>query len=485
MFSLDTDFVSQNTTLHFNEAQTKAAYEKLEKYMTLMQNNNRIFESGINLTLTGEYKNASLKRSTLIDSKICNVNFGNAALTSSFFSGVEFFDSMFDESNMQYCQFVESEWKKSKILSTNLSYSNFYNVTFKSVTFKGSTVSEILFDNCTFEDCIFISSMLENTTFLCCTFKNVEFTNSNIEYMELKNCHIAHLCLPLSQFPYIFGLSQNAYKNGNNIMLSTDKDRITLNEYLDLKESLIIFFASVNEYFPLANIQLAENNANAAFNSIISGIRRAVIQRNFRMLKFFCKLAKQGNIFPYKSLRKLYMLIEQYATEQEFDIYEKRSFIYNIGEIRSMLLDSFDNYPTARITMQTNIDIKESEKVIQFIEYIDSIITNLCTQKISHIEIHHNSDCNFVAYLCAHYSEIIFVIYLLLSFSNQTINNIQQKILTQQQIVLNKLEIKEREEKLKNVKAMKEDLERQNIEYTTQFIINNPSESSIDVDMFL
>lgn len=481
---LDIELNSGDSIQLFNDTQVKKAVNILEKYISLMQNDNRIFEKGNNLVLNGDFNDVSLKRSTLIDSKIQEVNFGNAALTSSYFFNTDFNDSRFDKSNMQYCQFIQNKWENIVILSTNLSYSSFYGVTFKNVTFEGSTVAEILFEKCYFENCKFASSMMENTVFLCCTFLDVKFSNSNIEYMQLKECKLKNVFFPMSQFSYIYGILHALGDNKNDIMLSADSNTISLKEYLDLKEYFIVYYTSVQEYFPLANFYLAENKKKLAFNCIVMGMRRSIIQRNFRMLKFFCKLAKQGNIFSYEVLKKLYASIEAYVSEQKFNIYEQRSFIHNIGEIRSTLLESFDEFPTARIAMQTNIDSKESEKVMQFIEFIDNEINDLCTRKISHIEIRHNSDCNFIAYICAHYNELLFVINVFLTFA-KGIDFIQQKIITCQQIELNRLEIKEKKEKIKRAEERSEELERSNIEYTVQFIINNPTADSDQTNIYL
>ncbi len=481
---LDIELNTSDSIQQFNDTQVKKAVSILEKYISLMQNDNRIFEKGTDLVLTGDFNDVSLKRSTLINSKIQKVDFGNAALTSSYFSDTDFSDSTFDKSNMQYCQFIQNEWKNVVILSTNLSYSNFYGVTFKNVTFDGSTVAEILFEKCHFENCKFISSMMENTVFLCCTFQDVKFSSSNIEYMELKKCKFKKVFFPMSQFAYVYGILHTLSDNKNNIMLTADNNAISLNDYLNLKESFVVYYTSVQEYFPLANFYLAENKKKFAFNCIVMGMRQAIIQRNFRMLKFFCKLAKQGNIFSYETLKKLYASIETYVSEQKFNIYEQRSFIYNIGEIRSTLLESFDEYPTAQITMQTNIDSKERDKVMQFIEYIDNEINDLCTQKISHIEIRHNSDCNFIAYICAHYNEILFLINIFLTFA-KGIDYVQQKILTHQQIELNRLEIKEKKEKIKKAEERNEELEHNNVEYTVQFIIDNPTANLDETNIYL
>ena len=476
---------NEEAPVQFDMEQIQQAVSSLEKYIPLMQNNNRLFEAGINMTVTGEYYDYSLKRSSLIASKIKNASFINTAFTGSYFSEVSYLDTNFDESNMQYCQYIHNELQDISIHSSNLSYSNFFNVTFNKVKFVGSTISEILFEQCTFRDCLFTSSMLENTIFMQCTFCNVVFENTNVEYMEFKNCTFDNVSLPMGQVPYVFGLFQSMEISSNNIRLSADGKTISLNEYKTLKEALIIYYTSISEYFPLVNIYLASGEFDTAYDYINLGMKKAIIQRNFRMLKFFCKQAKQKNIFSYNRLKELYIKIEKYAAEQKFNMYEQRSFIYNIGEIRSILLDNMDDFPTARIALQTNIDSSESEKIIQTIEYIDTAINEFCTQKISHIEYHHNSDANFVIQLSASYVEIILLVNTLVILSGKVIDSVQKKIINHQQIILNRLEIEEKRKKTKEIEYRNQELQKNNIQYTVQYIINNPTADSHDINIYL
>lgn len=482
---IEKNFLIESTPLYFEPEQVHQAISALEKYIPLMQNNNRLFESGTNLTISGEYNDYSLKRSSLIESRVENASFINTALTGSYFSEVVFLNSFFDESNMQYCQYIHNELKDIDIHSSNLSYSNFFNTTFEKVNFKGSTISEILFEQCDFKHCTFTSSMLESAIFIQCTFSDVEFVNTNIEYMEFKSCKFNNVILPMAQVPYVFGLFQSMTDSNNDIRLFTDEKIIPLEEYKSLKQALVIYYSSISEYFPLANIYLANEELDNAYGCIAFGMKRAIIQRNFRMLKFFCKQAKQKNVFSYSKLKELYILIEKYVAEQNLNMYEQRNFIYNIGEIRSILLENMDDFPSARIALQTNIDSSESEKIIQTIEYIDTAINKSCTQKISHIEYHHNSDANFIIQLSAHYTEIILLINTLLVLSSRIHDTAQKKILNHQQIILNKLNIEEKKKTLKEMEHKSQELQQSNIQYTVQYIINNPTTDSGDINIYL
>ena len=477
IYMKNTEIIKENEVglKQFDSNQVQVALSTLKKYMNLSQNNNRFFDSGIHLTITDILDDLSLKRSTLIESKVVNAKFTNSALTGSYFSDVKFSDSNFDESNLQYCQFIQSEFSNTIFSSTNLSYSNFYNTIFDHVSFKGSTVSEILFEKCSFRNCSFSSSMMENTIFNDCILETVRFEKTNVEYMELKSCNVKNLYLPISQIPYIFGIVD--YLAEEKIKVNTDEKIISISEYIQIQQSLVIYYTSINEYFPLTNIYFSTGDINSAYCSIIEGMKQSIIQRNFRMLKFYCKQAAKGNIFDYNKLRELYQIIEHYVNITEMNIYEQRSFIYNVAEIRSLLIDNIYDLPTARIELQTNIDSVESSKVIQFIEYIDAV-TELCTQKISHIEYRHNSEVNFVTYLSAHYEEILLVISTLMIFANNAWDNIQKRILTNQEIQLNKIKIEKEKLELTKVKQQEAeqkgaDLSSNNIQYSIKYIINN------------
>lgn len=465
-----------------NNQRLQVALSRLTPYMTLTQNNNRRFQSGFGLQISDQFDDVSMKRTTLFESTITNSSFLNSALTGSYFSNTTFSNSVFDESNLQYCHFIRSNFYDVKIHSTNLSYSNFFGATFKHTIFKGSTVSELLFDTCTFEDCVFTASMLENAIFTHCTLKNVRFVNTNIEYMEFKECEIQDVMLPFQQLPYVYGVY--AHISNGSVRVEAGGNYLTAEEYLALQEDLIVYFASINEYFPMTNLYLACQELEAAYQCISLGLQSSIISKNFRMLKFFCKLAVQGALFPRQWLKDLYKVINTCVKKQALNIYEQRDFIHNSAEIRSLLLDSVYNCPTVRIELQTNIDSSESQKVIQFIEYVDHTIHETCSQQISHIEYRHNSDANFIAFISANYQEILLTIYFLFQFATTVSEQIEKRIINWQTIKLNQQKLKK--ESLEQVKHEGERLKDSGIKYEIHYYIENVNiNDSNDDDLYL
>lgn len=465
-----------------NDLRLQVALSRLEPYMTLTQNNNRRFQSGIGLQISDQFDDVSMKRSSLFNSTVTNSSFINSALTGSYFSETLFRNSVFDESNLQYCHFIHSAFLDVKIRSTNLSYSSFFGTNFKQTVFKGSTVSELLFDTCSFEDCVFTASMLENAIFTHCTLKNVRFANTNIEFMEFKECRLQDVTMPFQQFPYVYGLY--AHLSDGGVRAEAGDACLTAEEYLALQEDLVVYYASVNEYFPMTNLYLARQELDAAFQCISLGLQTSIASKNFRMLKFFCKLAVQGALFPYQKLRALYTIINTYVKKQALNIYEQRDFIHNSAEIRSLLLDSVYDCPTARIELQTNIDSTEPEKVIQFIEYVDHTIQKICSRQISHIEYRHNSDSNFIAFISANYQEILLTIYILYKFANTVSEQMETRIMNWQTIQLNRQKLKK--ERLKQAEHEGEQLKDNGIKYDINFYIDNVNISdSHDGDLYL
>ncbi len=469
----------------YDHMQLQKALSRLEPYMTLTQNNNLRFQSGIDLKISDNFDDVSMKRTSLFNSIITNSSFFNSALTGSYFSETKFSDSIFDESNLQYCHFIHAAFNHVKIYNTNLSYSSFFSAEFKNTLFKGSTVSELLFDSCSFKDCVFTASMLENAIFTHCTLKNVKFVNTNIEFMEFKQCNFQGVTMPFQQFPYVYGIYANISDGG--IQVEAGNEYLTLEKYLTLQKDLLVYYSSNNEYFPMTNLYLVRQEFDSAYQCISMGLQTSITSKNFRMLKFYCKLAVQGALFPREKLRELYAIINTCVRKQVLNVYEQRDFIYNSAEIRSLLLDSIYDCPTARIELQTNIDATESEKVIKFIEYVDHAIRANCSQQISHIEYRHNSDANFIAFVSANYSEILFTIFVLCKFANSVTKSIQKRILNWQTIRLNSLKLmKAKKDSWVKVEHEGERLKNSGIKYEINFYINNVNiNDPHDIDLYL
>ena len=206
--------------------------------------------------------------------------------------------------------------------------------------------------------------------------------------------------------------------------------------------------------------------------------------QEFQDAEILLQVGSSRALFPHKKLRELYTIINTCVKKQALNIYEQRDFIHNSAEIRSLLLDSVYDCPTARIELQTNIDSSEPEKVIQFIEYLDHTIRGVCSQQISHIEYRHNSDSNFIAFISANYQEILLTIFILYKFANTVSEQMETRIMNWQTIRLNRQKLKK--EKLRQTEHEGERLKDNGIKYEINFYIDIVNiNDSHDDDLYL
>ncbi|GHU77659.1 hypothetical protein FACS1894188_12370 [Clostridia bacterium] len=398
------------SALRFTDEQIDDAHKKLDKYVDLVKNNNRVFgKAGISLSITDkEFTDLSLKRTNLKECKIKNTIFNNCALTDSRFEKADFSGDTFRFSNLQHCRVSDSLMDSVRIESTNCSDSNFYRTELNNVSFGASTMSQILFEDCVLSDCSFESSAFENTLFLNCSLKNVCFKNSNLEYVEFINIKAENVTFPFFQIPYTFGGMQLVADG--KISADADCEILSEKKYYSLLKDLIVYFSTANEYFPMANIYSFLNKGQESFDCICAGLKESVVKKDFRMMKFYCKIAAYRNLFSAEKLRLLYDHIEKCAAGANLTPYETRDFSHNIGEIKSLILDNVYGYPYIAITISTDIDSSETEKTADVLAFLDNTIETVCTKKAFHIEYRHNSPVELITYVSAHHTEILAVL---------------------------------------------------------------------------
>ena len=72
-----------------------------------------------------------------------------------------------------------------------------------------------------------------------------------------------------------------------------------------------------------------------------------------------------------------------------------------------------------------------------------------------------------------------------MTLSNNVIDAVQKKIINHQTILLNQDTLKKRKEASKKAQDKNEELRQNNINYTIQYIINNPVQDSHNINIYL
>lgn len=426
-------------------------------------NNGRAFLKGTHARYSGDYSKLSMKRSFLKDCACEDADFDSVAFTGSQFQEVTFSGCNFANASIDFTLFyrckLASDTGKTELLNSNLTNSNIISCTLAEVDVCKSVLSNSLFKNTTFSKCSIQYSTFENTSFHHCRFVDMELRDLNLDFSEFLYPTFENVVLPFSQVPYTFGLLQSLREAGRNIWISSKQNngKISVSQYFDLLPDCINRYISQREYFPLANIYIAQGKHNMAFQAILSGIKKAGYEKDFRMLKYFCKLARLSSSCNQEALHLLYDYIYDYRHFEPMEPFEMRNYFLYLGEIRNILIADNSNSPTLYFRIQSNICPEEKDSLTLLLESIDQLIGGVPDQPIvNKVELRHNSPYEILIIAIGALAALKLLAEGLstlckpikdfkdIQILNQTIKLNQQKLeLGQQQLQLNKAKLQE------------------------------------------
>ena len=378
------------------------------------------------------FQNASLKSVAGAGSIFSYVDFYNtdishAGFHSSTIEHCKFKDCNMESSNMSKCYIADTDWIKCRMQSMNLSASHLRNCTISHCISNPGNLSECCFDNVHIE--------------------GIRLTNLNLEFSHFKKITTKNVILPFSQMPYIFGGLFYLMTTKDSVRISShinDENSISVEEYKQVLRDMEIFYSYKQEYFPLANILLAFGQSKEALSAILLGITSCATLGDFRMCKYFCKLITEYGNCNSEQHKMLYDALMEKAPVNNLS--EAQYYQYNcyIPEIRSMLIENPRHYPHGILTIWTDIDDIESEKIPVLLECLDSFLhLDYCTLEQPSISIRHNSPVVAAINLCGNPLTILVVTALLLKVTVgicKGYNEIAQAIISTQTIKKNRSE---------------------------------------------
>ena len=455
-----------------SNTEIKQGKQLLIKHAGHAANNNSSFQKSYQANFSNNYSFLSLKRSRLLDCVCYHANFTASAFSGSTFQETLFRDCNFKNASVDFCLFykcyLEAENEENGIINANLGNSSIIESRISNLSILQSTVSNVLFEDTTFHKAKIEYSTLENSVFRNCRFEKMELRNLNLEYVEFINPSFDDVVLPYAQIPYIFGILLYLRDSNDSLWISSTSDnRISVDEYFSLLPSMIPYYLSEQEYFPVANIYIALNEYEKAFETIINGMKKAGYEKDFRMLKYFCKLAISSGWCNRSKIKQLYSFIYDINNFEPMIDYERHNYYMHLGEFRKILLFHNDTLPTLHMHMHTNILPHETEKVSFLVHTLDQILDTVKNDDvISSVELHHESPYDLILIVIGAFI-VLQTVAKGLSVICEPVKNIQEIILNQQQIKLNQQEMQLNQENIKKMDQIaeesKKNLESQNI----------------------
>ncbi|MGM9969131.1 MAG: pentapeptide repeat-containing protein [Anaeroplasma sp.] len=420
--------------------QYELSIAKAKEHFNNVDNNSNIVDSS-----TKDFSEMSIKRTNLKNQKLYCYDFSRAALTGSIFNDVDFIKCNFNGAVAEFCNYYNCSFVNDENIETmsavNFSNSNCINCKFVNIKMFTSSFTNTYFKNSIFDNCKIILSSLENSIFDNVTFKNTKLTNLNIEFSEFRNIHCDNVVFQISQIAYVFGALQYILGTKDNIWIYSKKskdEKITVKEFRNIIPDLINYYYSLDEFFPVANLYIAIGEYNKALRAIYSGIDKCAVEKDFRMLKFYCKLIVLNGWSSKKERYSMYKHISTLDQKIVMTDLELHNYYLHFGDFRRILLFNDYSMPSLYYTINSNIDETDFGKLSSAMKYIDNIISNCEDENSTHcIEIRHESPFSFLLVIVAT-TIVIKNICQIINYFCETTQNIENIITKTQEIKLNK-----------------------------------------------
>ena len=438
---------------NYSDSQIEQTIKRLQNILPDQGfSNGSLFKVFRHSTITNDFTRKSIKRINVADVKFLDCQFNGAAATGSKFLNGQFINCDLSGSNFQYCQFERVIFSsKSLLKGANFSHSTFVDCQFVDISLFESTLYDCSFENCLFEKSTIRTSTWENSTFKKCRICIIDLSHINLEYIKIENITLDQVVLPPYQIPYIIGAPTLLQKTKNTINVYTDKGTITAQEYCELYNDLLVFFGGQSNFFPAANLLIAQEEYDAAFDFIMMGIQEAGDFCDFRMIKHYCRLACSTREFSSSQLKRLFDLITGLAYNNTWDINSLHYYLLNVGEIKELLLNNSIQKERVEFIIKTNIEKNDLTSINDLYNQVAQIIKECCS--ISHvdsIELRHNSPYEiFVTCIddLTHVLLLISTMYSILMVGNKGLDflkKIEETIRIHQQNRMFKYELEEK-----------------------------------------
>lgn len=302
--------------------------------------------------------------------------FQSVALTGSQFHSVSFRGTALMGSSLACCDFYDVDIDGTGCTpysSNNLSLGTFELCRFRNLTFSNSGILGSMFHNCKFDNIVFLSSTLEGTRFINCNMLNCDFSSVNVEFTQFSKSTMESVCFPFYQFPYVIGAADYISDEESNITIQAGTKRLSVAEYKEQLQNLILYFRDKNEFFPICNLCIANGAIDDAQRFLLDGISNALEHRDFRMIRYFCQLALHHNILNEFTRQRILHDMEEFLLQKDIPETQLNYYMTYIGNIRTMLHGGSSESVALHFNIKTNVQRNDTKGV----QYVNTLMNEL------------------------------------------------------------------------------------------------------------
>lgn len=387
---------------------------------------------GQNLISNYDFTNDDLNRTYLSSCDVINSIFDSACLTGSIFRNTSFTNCNFEQVNFEGSAFEDVSFENTNSFnSTGFSSCNFYNCKFVKAELIGATFTNTLFENTEFISVVFKTLSLENVYFRNCTFKNCDLWDLNCEFGEFTNVIIDASVISFQFLPYVFQNPENPIEIKENVKVSVPSGKII--SYQEYKKELLpylyIFYKKSGVFFAAANLAYHLGKKEDMYEIVENGFRQALMIKDFRMLKQYCKLTEKSQLFTVTERQMLYRRFLNVFPMENLNSREYHNFVIHMNEIQSLLFDN-SVHPRLKIDLKSNILSCNSEQISEVISMIYDYVDLICSQDHTvKISLSRNSPISFNVDLTDYITNLNVMLPIIICSTAITIASVTDKIL--------------------------------------------------------
>lgn len=380
----------------FNENEIQEAESNICRHIIKDYNIRGKLNSGYRVLNMPTDLNGAVFYQTKFESSIWNkCDLTNASGNGTIFRDNDFEQSKLDNVSMQYCSFTKDVFHECTFHG-----SNFANSTFTYCAIQNSDIYGCSFLGTEFHSGILRDTQISSSTFELCKFRkiimeNLDLRQLTLNYAFFEDVTMKNVCLPFFQMPYTFNGLQYIFDTSSDITIASHDrsvDRIELSEYRNMLTDFIIFFDCKNEYFPLTNCYIVNNQRNLAILCNETGIKTSTHNHDFRSLYFYCVQAAQILKLPREKRTLIYSQINTVLANAQLTVGEYHQFYLYFPRIKKLLFDTPNDNPVLTLTIHTNIAPDDYRRLSILLKVIEDASAECGVPLDSkHIEIRHNS----------------------------------------------------------------------------------------------
>ena len=301
-------------------------------------------------------------------------NFDEASITGSIFRHCKFINCSLYQADLEFCEFYSCSFESKEPIVSSFNESSFMDTEFHQIHFHSCTFTSTLFQKSAFYGVNITVSTMENALFRECFFCKMDLRLLNMDYIELDHPHMEDVVLPLDQVPFIFGAMPYLKDTKDSVKISKgEHGTMAVGSFFKKVVPLLCtHFRESGQFFPLANIYYSTEQTDCGYEAITQGLIASIAIRDFRMIKYYCKLIAYTGVFCSSALHNLYHNYICRLYPQNSESLDVPNYARHIMEIKALLFNS-DRKASFFLTLGTNIRLFENWKLGNLLKSIFSL----------------------------------------------------------------------------------------------------------------